>query len=172
MKLNVWYKTTLFVYKYLETVVLSIDKLVEQQALNSFYYTSSNPIDNSVMAVSNRIIELSQRKIRLINIKIAIEKSLDECPRELAQILIERYIDNDKGEDIAQRHNLSFRTYFRRLQSAENSFALAMEKKGFSEKKLSEDFHDDKWVLDIYKNFLAKKIKEEIPNEEIERELC
>lgn len=162
MKLNVWYKTALFAYKYLETITESIDNLIEQQALNSYYCNSSNSVDNSVMAVSNRIIELSQRKVRLININIAIEKSLERCPEEHAQMLIERYIDNDKGEDIARRHNLTIRTYFRKMQKAEESFANEMNKKGYSEKKLEEDFREDKWVRDIYKQFLSKKLKEEI----------
>lgn len=172
MKLNVWYKTTLFAYKYLETVAQSIDNLVEQQALNSFYYTSTNSIDNSVQAVAERIINLSQRKVRLINIKLATEKALERCPRELAQLLIERYIDNERGEDIALRHNFSFRTYFRRLGKAEETFASLMTKKGYSEKRLCEDFSEDKWVNDIYQGFLTRKLRGEVLEDEYEEQLC
>ena len=146
----------------LDLVAESIDKLVEQQALNSFYYNSTNFTDNSTHAVADRIIALSQRKIRLINIKVAIEKSLEKCPLERAQLLVERYIDNDKAFEIARRHDYPLRTYFRKLVKAEEFFADEMQKRGYTEERLESDFQEDKWILDVYKKFKSRKFKEEV----------
>ncbi len=167
MKFNIWTKTALFAYKYLDTIAEAIDKLVERQALNSFYYNQASSYNNGVEEVSNRIIELSQRKINLINIKVAIDLSLEEMPPHQAQLLIERYIDGERGEDIASRHNFTFRTYFRRLQKAEDVFTSIMAGKGVDEKTLSQSLKKEKWVTDIYKNFLSKKLGEEVSEEQL-----
>lgn len=157
MKNNIWAKTILATYKYLDTFADSIDKLVEKQALNSFYYVSASKIDNSVMAVSNRIIDLMERKKKLINYKVAIGQALETIDSQLAEILVERYMDNDPSEDIAKRHNLAMRTYFRRLLRAEELFMTAMERKGYSEERLYNDLKNEQIVMDVYHNFLLKK---------------
>lgn len=170
-KTNVWYRTLLFVYNMLDMVAESIDKLVEQQAMNSFYY-SSNFSDNDVMTVAEKIIALSERKVRLINIKVATDNSLKECPVELAQLLIEHYIDNDICEDVAKRHNMVLRTFYRKLQKAEGEFANNMIEKGYTEERIREEFKEDRWVIDIYKKFLSKCFREEVHLLEQEQELC
>lgn len=167
MKLNIWTKTTLYIYKYLDTIADAIDKLIERQALNSFYYNQASSATSDVETVSNKIIELSQRKINLINIKVAIDQSLMEMPQELAQLLIERYMDGERGEDIALRHNFTFRTYFRRLLKAEDFFSAVMASKGIDEKTLSQNLKQEKWVVDIYKSFLSRKIGEEASEEQL-----
>jgi len=115
MKTNEWAKTILYVYKYLETVSEGIDKLINQNALNSFYTRGEKQAENGVMAVANRIIDLSGRKAKLINIKVLADKALQKIDKIGAQILIERYIDNFEAFEIAEHHNLNIRTYFRRL---------------------------------------------------------
>ena len=56
MKLNIWTKTTLYIYKYLDTIADAIDKLIERQALNSFYYNQASAASSDVETVSNKII--------------------------------------------------------------------------------------------------------------------
>ncbi len=158
MKENFWFKTILFVYKYLDNLAEAIDNLVERQALNSFYYFSGSSQDNSVMAVSDRIINLIDRKKKLINIKVLVSKCLRKCDKEFAQILIEKYIDNDKSEDIALRHNLSMRTYFRRLIQAEEQFASKACELGFNESRLNILLANEKWIKEVYNSFLNKNL--------------
>ena len=154
---NEWAKTILYIYKYLERVTEGIDKLVSQNALNSYYYCGESQIENGVLSVAERIINLSARKARLINIKVLADKALMKCKKENAQILIERYMDNDMAEIIAQNHNLNIRTYFRRLYQAEVEFCSAMAQLGFSDKYLKEYLKNEKWILEVYENFKNEK---------------
>ncbi len=170
MKNNVWAKTILYVYKKLDNMAESYDRIIEKQALHSFYYFSGNK-NNSVMEVSKRIIDLSERKVKLINIKVLTEQALNNCDEKFAQILVERYIDNDKGEEIATRHNLSIRTYFRRLIQAEEKFMNYFAMKGFNENKLNEYLKDEKWIKDIYLAYLTKKLGEDYNEIELEEAL-
>lgn len=153
MKLNQWTKTLLYVYKYLNRITDGIDKLVDRSALNSFYYCSNNQRDNSVLAVSNKILELIERKKRLVNVKVLVDKCLLSCDELCSQLLIEKYIDNDISEVIAQRHNINIRTYFRKLESAESNFYSNMLKLGYDDKKMSKYLADEKWIMEVYENF-------------------
>ena len=160
MKSNEWVKTILYTYNYLGRVADGIDKLVTQNALNSFYFRGERQSENGVMSVANRIIELSSRKVRLINLKVLIEKSLNLMPRELARLLVQRYIDNDEAGEIALRNKLNLRTYFRKLIKAESSFKEIMTKLGFNDEKLSKYHEKEKWIIEVYEKFLNESKEE------------
>jgi hypothetical protein len=154
MKLaNEWAKTLLNVYKYLETVIDAIDKIVMKSALNSYYFNGNNVSQNGVMAVANKIINLSERKVKLINVKVLVDRAIEQCGELNAQLLIERYMDDDSAEMIATRHNLNIRTYFRRLAQAEQSMCNAMAKMGYDSKKLSSYLSDEKWIIEILNKY-------------------
>lgn len=159
MKSNLWAKTILSVYRYLERISGAIDKMIERQALNSYYYFSGSSIDNGVLSVSKRIIELSERKVRLINLKVLTEKALKGCDKILGQILIEKYIEGESSDNIAESLNLSPRTYFRRLTQAEEQFLNNLTLQGFNSKKLNSYLAEEKWILDVYKNFSRNNVE-------------
>lgn len=152
MKNNVWAKTILSVYKYLDRVVGAIDKLVREEAFNSFYYSGVNQYKNGTIDVANRIIEMSERKVRLVNLKVLADKALQECNRGSAQILIQKYMDGESSQEIAQRHNLNIRTYFRHLINAEENFAALLAKEGFDDKKLCSYLAGERWIMEVYDN--------------------
>lgn len=135
----------------------SIDKLVNKRALNSVYMGSSYFSINNVSFVADKIIELSDRKVRLINLKILTETALKNCNQKHAEILIERYVDGDKAQEIADRHSLSMRTYFRRLASAESEFSSNLSIMGYDDKKISQYLSTEKWISQIYRKFLMQE---------------
>lgn len=146
---NNWTKTLLYVYKYLERVCDGIDMLVERNALNSFHYRS----DNEVGFVSERICALCERKAKLVNIKVLVDTCLLKLEKSSAQLLIERYIDDDASENIAFRHGLNIRTYFRKLIQAESSFSILMLREGYNEDKLEEYLSGEKWIIEVCEKF-------------------
>lgn len=161
MKNNTWGKTILSVYKYLDRVSQAIDKLVKENAVNSFYFTGTNQSRNGVMQVAQRILNLTERKKRLINIRVLADTVLLECERTSAQILIEKYMDGDSSQEIADRHNLNIRTYFRHLAAAEEKFSALMAKYGFTDKKLNEYLSDEKWIVEVYEKLREEELEEE-----------
>lgn len=154
---NVWTKTILTVYRYLDRIAGAIDKLVDRQAMNSYYsaYTNSGVID-----IADEIIKLSERKVKLINLKALTLEALKNIDMQFAQLLIEKYIDGDGCEEIAKRHNLCTRTYFRRLEQAEDNFINYFSMQGFGEKKLYEYLKGEAWIMEVQRKFKAKKMIE------------
>lgn len=151
---NTWTKTILTVYRYLERVANAIDKLVDRQALNSYYSSCGK---SGILDIANEIIELSERKVKLINLKVLTENALENIDELYAQLLIEKYIDSDKCEMIAERHNLPLRTYFRRSEEAEDKFSSFLSKKGFNNEKLYDYLGKETWIMEVYENFNKKE---------------
>lgn len=153
MKANLWAKTSLSVYRYLERIADAIDRLVESKAINSFYVNSSNFFTNGVSVVADKIIELSERKVKLINFKVLIEKALTSCDAEQASLLIEKYFDGEKVKDIVAKHGLSMRTYFRKLNAAENAFYCELVHVGFTDEKLNQYLSSEKWIMEVMRRY-------------------
>ena len=153
----IWPKTILSAYRYLERICDAIDRLVESKALNSFYMGGTNFSNNNISVVADKLIELGQRKVTLINLKIVCEMALQKCKDKHSEILIEKYVDCEKAKDIAQRHDMTMRTYFRRLSSADIEFSANLNMMGYSDKKLAEDLAGEQWICEIYKRYFSKQ---------------
>ncbi len=115
MKLNI--EDVFKAYKYSYSLTKSYDKLILSEALNSYYYSINNYITTEESY--NKIIKLIERKNKLINFKIKMDKILKNIDKTFRAILIQKYIKNFSAESIADNLNLSLRTYFRRLEKAE-----------------------------------------------------
>lgn len=158
MKNNNWAKTILYVHKYLERITEGIDKLVEREAMNSYYYNSTR--ENDITKVANKIIELTERKKKLINIKVLTENCLENIDNLQARILIARYINEEPCESIASRLNLPERTFFRKLLQSEESFSKALCRYGYNEEKMYAYLKDERWIFDVYENFSNEEERE------------
>ena len=153
---NIWAKTVLSAYRNLERITGAIDKLVETNAYNSFYMGGANFTNNNILSVAERLIELSGRKIRLINLKIMCDMAFENCKLSHSQILIEKYIDGNKAKEIAEKLNLTMRTYFRRLEGAEDEFAANLRMMGYNDEKIARELAGEKWISEIYNSFTNK----------------
>lgn len=150
MKNNVWAKTILTAHRYLERICDAIDRMVEANAMNSFYVTGTTFMESSVMVVANKLIELGERKKTLINLKVLVEEALASCGEESSDLLIEKYMEQGKAKEIAEKHNYTMRTYFRRLAAAEGQLMEKVALLGYNERRLQEMLKGEKWILDIY----------------------
>jgi len=149
MELKIWCKTFLNVYKCLEKITQAIDKIVLTTGLNLMSDTGYS---------ANKILELTNRKITLINLKLFIEKLLNELPEECTKLLILKYVDGVKTEDIAQIFGISNRTFFRKNLLALKSFELALKRNGKSSESLLEEYKKETWIIDLYQRLYSLEI--------------
>ena len=152
MKNNNWSKTILEVYRYLPRVTYAYDKIIKTKAINSQYSRSYDGF-YSVYDVTNSIIDLSQRKITLINLKLITEKILKSMDKKYAKLLILRFIDGNKFNELASIFKVSQRTLFRRITKALDCFTYHLTLQGYNSKKLYEELKDEKWVMEVYKSY-------------------
>ena len=165
-----WAKTVLFAYKYLGAMCRSLDKQIKRMAVNSFYIGGVWNEQNSTYKISEKIIKLSDKKVDYINLKLIIEKCLQEMKQENAKILILRNIKELSSQTVANLLNISERTYFRKLNNALSEFARVMERKGYSYQKLEICFWNDDFIKSIY-NIIVNNQITSLSGIEFEREL-
>ncbi len=149
MKTNVWAKTILTSYRYLDRIANVLDEMIERKGLNSYNVSGINYSNNNIFTLAEKLIDLSERKVTLINLKVLTEKALAKCGEKSAVLLIEKYIDCRKNEDIAERNSLSYRTFFRRLTLAEEKFESVLENLGFSDEDLEIFLEKEAWIGEI-----------------------
>lgn len=147
MKENIWAKTILGAYRHLEAVADAIDKIILKTALNSYHFSLDT---NDVYQTSNKLIELGERKVTLINLKVLVEEMLSKLDSKDADILICRYIENMKFKDIALEKGIGIRTVFRRLDRAEDMFSKKLLNFGYSSLKLKNMLKNETWILNYY----------------------
>lgn len=141
MELKIWCKTFLNAYRCLERITQAIDKIVLSTGLNL-------SLDASVS--TSKILELTERKITLINLKLFIEKLLNSLEKEHTQIIMLKYIDQVKSEDIAKQMNMSCRTFFRKVNISLNSLELALKRAGKTHESLLEEYKNEAWIIDLF----------------------
>ena len=153
----VWTKTILTVYRYLERICGAIDKIIMQSALGSSNIVGQNYFYNNVYAISQKLIDLSERKVTLINLKVLIEDTLTSLESADAQILIEKYFDGVKFKDLAEKHDFSMRTVFRKVENAEKSFKSKLAFRGYNDVALKKFLEKEKWITNVYDSIYAKE---------------
>ena len=151
-----WAKTLLSVYRYLERIAGAIDKIVEKTGLGSANICGQNYFYNNIFAVSQKMIDLSERKVTLINVKILVEETLKKIDPEDAEILIEKFFDGVKTRELVELHDISMRTAFRKIDSAVKSFASALVVKGYDDIALEKMLKNEHWILQIHERLLTK----------------
>lgn len=157
MKENFWTKTLLGIYSYLETIADAIDKITMKTALSSFQFSRLSLEKNNVLTISNKLIDLSERKVTLINLKLLIEKTLLSLPKKDAILLIHRYINKSKATEISQKSGMSVRSVFRKLHAVEDKFVFALSKQGYDNLKLKDMLKNEHWILNYYNDLATKK---------------
>ena len=128
-----------------------------QRALGSSNIVGQNYFYNNTLTISQKIIDLSERKVTLINLKILIEECLAEINEKDAQVLIEKYVDGLRNKELAESLNVGLRTIFRKVETAEMSFKSRLCSKGYNDIKLRDMLSKETWIKNVYNSIADKK---------------
>ena len=143
-----WSKTILSVYRYLEAISKAIDNLVVKKSINSSFY--NNGRFNSTYECANEIMNLTERKVNLINLKVLTEKVLQKLEPLQRKVLTLTYIDNVSRDDICEVLEISTRSYFRKKADGLKSFGKTLVSMGYDAKKIHSTFESEKWLVALY----------------------
>lgn len=177
-KQKLWSKTILSSYNYLQKLCDSLDKLIKDTAVNSYYSFGYKNGENSVTKVSNKIINLSNRKIDYINLKVLTDKALKCMPSNHAKVLILKFINKINIEKICELLKLNKRTMYRRIEKALDEFMIKLDDLGYTPEKLEVVYSCDPFIKSILKlvernNFLIEEKADVITNDSVfNRYIC
>lgn len=153
MKQKIWAKTLLSAYNCLENIADAIDSLVMSQGIHS----GNN--NNTAFQNAEKIITLIGRKKLLINLKVLTEKVMENLTVDEARILILKYFDRVKTENIAEVLQISRRTYFRKISLAEEEFAKELSRRGFTFSQLEEMTKKESWITQLFTSISEQDAK-------------
>ena len=156
MEQLIWAKTILSVYKHLERATYAIDGVVTKLSLIP---------ELSVNELTTKIINLTDRKVNLINLKLIVEQLLSKCSSKHIRVLSLKYVQELSASEIAEVMNLNARTIFRLQNSALQQFTENMKSSGFNANYLFNHLKKEKWILS---QFSKEYIKSRIIDEKID----
>lgn len=170
MKQILWSKTLLTSYRYLGRIVAAIDKLVIKEAMGSIGSNSLIYSLKSAEWVTNKILDYTEKKVALINAKVLIEKALFSMNRDQALILVKKFINGKKTNQVIAEMGVARRSFYRKLEGAIKTFAFTLKRMGYSEERLDEMLSDQKWLMKIYGQFELEEIEQKSSEFELSKD--
>lgn len=166
MELKEWGKTMITIQKYLGRVTKAIDSLVYKRAITSAFVSSKNLTKQSAYSVANNLIDLSERKVRLINLHTICVNALNGIDKASAKLLILKFIDGLPSSETAALLGLSDRTYYRKLNEAYDNLENWLKKNNFTEEYFTNNFKNEGWIMEVFYKNKESKEKKDFINEE------
>ena len=153
MKKLIWGKTLLEAYKYMNRLIKSIDRLVVDKGVHShFSYNGEGKKKKKMEA----IIDLIQRKKRLLVIKMLTEEGVKNLDEYNAKLLVRYYFDKVDTLTIANEVGESRRTVHRHINNAILDFMDKVNELGYTSKQIETMLENENWIVGIYNGFVAK----------------
>lgn len=157
-----WSKSALTIYRHLETMSSTVDKIILYTGKTS--YSSLLQKYQSTYYQTGKMIELIERKRKMINLKVAVEDAFSTLSITDRRILGLVYVDGIKSEKVAKLLNMSLRTFFRRKCIALSNFSDSMESAGFNNEFFIKEYSKERWFLAVYNECLQKNTNEDSLN--------
>lgn len=138
-------KTLVSAYKFIERTCEAIDEFVFKHAINY----GPDPETTTTFDVINNIINLIERKNRLINLKNIVDLAVAEMPDDERKVMILKMRYRANVKTIQSVLNIpSERTTFRRVTEAINSF-LKHLRKSINAEKIKNIMQSENWIVKI-----------------------
>ena len=151
MKLNIWAKTFFSIYRCLDKLTKAIDSYVKSRAYASFATPLANITFNSTQNITQNLVDLINKKITLINIKLLVEEILLGIPKKYSKYIIQRYFENNSFLKITKRFNVSIRTIARWDKKVLEYAAEYLKLNKYTSAKLASLIGKEKWIYDLVK---------------------
>ena len=147
-------KTLISAYRFIEKNCDLIDEFVYKHSINF----GPSPEYYSTYDVTNNIIDLIERKNRLINLKLMIDELISTLNIEDRKIILAKMRYNLSMSTLCQMLQIpSLRTAFRRMNKALNNFTLHANNSQYKE-KLEYVLDHEYWISNIRKNIQEKNL--------------
>lgn len=150
---EIWGKTLISIYRFLPAIADAIDNLIRKKTINSLYYNTN--FQSSTYEIANSVIELTERKVKLINIKVILEKAIMGLGQNDKKLLVLYYIDNVNKFDIMNCLKISQRTFFRRKELALKNLGKRLALLGYNGKKLKEYLSSEHWLINTFNKYVS-----------------
>jgi len=156
-----WSKSAISIYKYLSTMSNTLDKIVLDLGKGSNCAVSQKY--HSTYYQASKIIELMDRKRKMINLKVAVEDAIGKLDKTNRRIMALVFIDGAKSESVANLLGVSLRTFFRKKINALKEFTDILQEMGYDESFFESEYFNEKWFMAVYDECVYKGCETDEP---------
>lgn len=153
MRNLVWAKALFESYKYMTRIIKSIDRMVLERSVKSYGVGKGEPTTMEKMEI---IIDLIQRKKRLLTIKMLIEEALKNMDREDARVLIDFYIDKIDIAEIAEAQGKTPRTMLRHINKMLLDAMTKISDLGYDINRIELLLKNEGWIVGVYNKIASR----------------
>lgn len=157
-ELKVWIKTLLSIQQILPEIIHSVDKIIESNASSLSFVNDIYNTEKSTFAQVEKVIDLTERKNKLLNIFVISNKLLESTSNEDQILLKKKYILNWTAEEIADDYNVSIRTIFRRVEKCLDKLTKFMIDKKWSSQFIMIQVKKESWIIDRFKKYAKESV--------------
>lgn len=151
-----WSNTALVAYSLLPKIVRELNFGVKTR-VNSTFKSRHLKIGVSNEQLIGEILEMTDQKRRIVNLRYIVAYALDRISPEDKFILEERIINKKTFQNISDESGVALRTVFRRLANAELAFSRALSRAGYSEEWFETEYGNDKYISPIHERIKSDK---------------
>lgn len=147
-------------YRLLRKKCDALNKFIENHA---FYFGTSST-EYGALDVCNNIIDLMERKNKLINFKIIVDSAINTLSDKDKKILFIKMHYNISMKEICGILSLKERTAFRHIEKAFESLANALNNSKYY-KKLEQILLSEDWILAFKDDIKVKRLNYKAGNQ-------
>lgn len=154
-KIKLWIKTLLSVHSNLPEIIKSVDKIIEINASSLSFITDIYNTEKSTYAQVEKVIDLTERKNKLLNIFLMSKKLLSSVNEDDRLFLKRKYIFGWTAEELSQEYQVSIRTIFRKNEKLIEQIFEKTRRKNWTLKFITLQVKDELWLIEKF-NRIAK----------------
>lgn len=154
-KIKLWIKTLLSAHSNLPEIIKSVDKIIEINASSLSFITDIYNTEKSTYAQVEKVIDLTERKNKLLNIFLMSKNLLSSVSEDDRLFLKRKYIFGWTAEELSQEYQVSIRTIFRKTEKLIEQIFEKTKKKNWTLKFINIQVKDELWLIEKF-NRIAK----------------
>ncbi len=159
-ELFIYIKVLLSAYKTLPNIIGYLDKLIEKRA-SSFIFTSTiYGSNNSTFSEMNHVIDLSERKDKLLNLFVMSENLISSLSGDEKRLAVMKWVKNLSAEEIAFSFGITERTVYRRILTIQKKLMKFLIDKNWTASFIRSQIGNEPWLEELY----CKKLRDEKSN--------
>lgn len=158
VKVKTWIKTLLYSYKILPKVINVIDEIILSRASN---YSFSADIFNDINKPKNQfnlVIDMSERKQKLINIFVMTKNLLKSLSKENYELIYGKIYQMKTNDKLAEEYGVSKRTIFRRINAIIDKLYLYTLENKWTLRFIEIQVGEELWLKERYNHFLDELV--------------
>ena len=153
-KVKIWLRTLLYSYRIIPKIINTIDKIIYTRASN---YSFSANIFNATRRLENQInivIDMSERKQKLLNIYVMIKQMLGYLSDEQYNFAIKKFYEQLTNDELAEEFDVSVRTVFRMANELLEILYKYVTKHNWSLRFIELQVKGEEWLIERYNKYI------------------